>query len=88
MPDGAVVFGRERGCTDFDKVFGRVSCWEIRRQGAPQDEGHGEEEQQAEDYEPENEGIEDQHRKGPCGLWLLQAVIAIGLQLTPHFPQV
>jgi hypothetical protein len=47
VPDGAVVSGRERGCTTFKTVFGSVSCWEIRRQGAPQDEGHGKEERQA-----------------------------------------
>ena len=85
MRNGAVAFGRERGCAAFERVFGRVSCWEIRRQGAPQDEGHGEEEQQAEDYEPENEGVEDQHQKGPDALRLRLAVFAAGLKLPPHF---
>jgi len=46
MRNGAVAFGLESGCAAFERVFGRVSCWEIRRQGAPQDEGHGEEHQQ------------------------------------------
>lgn len=88
MGNGAVEFGQERGCAAFERVFGRVSCWEIRRQGAPQDEGHGEEEQQAEDYEPENEGDEDQHQKGSDALRMWLAVIATGLQFAPQLAQV
>ena len=61
MPDGAVGFGRERGCTDFEKVFGRASCWEFRHQGAPQDEGHGEERQQRKSREQKKENGEEEH---------------------------
>jgi len=50
MSNGAVVFGRERGCTTFGKVFGRVSCREFSRQSALQGEAPDEERQQAEQH--------------------------------------
>lgn len=79
MPDGAVVFGRERGCTDFEIVFGRVNCWEFRRQGTPQDEGHGEERQQRKNREQKDENGEGGHQGRPRRLRLRQAVIVTGL---------
>lgn len=66
-----VAFGRGRNCTPFERVFGRVSCGEIRRQGAPQDEGHGEERQQRKSCEQKDENGEGGHRWRPgsycCG---------------------
>jgi len=61
MPDGTVVFGRERGCTDFEKVCGRVSCGEIRHQDTPQDEGYGEERQQRKSREQKDVNSEGGH---------------------------
>ena len=61
MPDGAVVFGRERGCTDFEKVFGWVSCWKIRRQHALRGDGCDEERQQRKSREQKDENGEEGH---------------------------
>lgn len=83
-----VAFRRVKGCTACGGAFKRVNRREMNRQHALRGDGCDEEEQQAEDYEPEDKGDEDQHQKGPGALRLLQAVIAIRLQLTPHFPQI
>jgi hypothetical protein len=61
----------------------RVGRWEMNRQHALRSDGCDEEEQQAEDYKPENEGDEDQHQNGPDALRLQQAVIVTGLQFAP-----
>jgi len=87
MCTGAAAHRRPVWCLACASAFRRqsnqgISLQPSTRIGGPCDE------QQAEDYEPENEGDEDQHQKGPHGLRLRQAVIAIGLQLTPHFPQI
>jgi len=88
MRNGAVAFGLESGCAAFERVFGRVSCWEIRRQGAPQDEGHGEEQQQAEEHGQKKENDEHRHQNRPSALRLRLAVFAAGFKLLPHFAQV
>ncbi len=67
MPDGAVVFGRERGCTDFEKVFGRVSCWKIRRQHALRSDDCDEERQQRKNREQKDENGEGGHQGRPGG---------------------
>ena len=88
MPNGAVVFGRERGCTTFGKVFGRVSCREFSRQSALQGEAPDEERQQAEQHEQKNMNGERRHQNRPSALRLRLAVFAAGFKLLPHFAQV
>ena len=88
MPDGAVVFGRERGCTDFEKMFGRVISWEIRCQGVLRSDGSDEEQQQAEEHGQKKENDEHRHQNRPSALRLRLAVFAAGFKLLPHFAQV
>jgi len=86
MLTGAGAFRRERCFTTFGATPKRQSRrWKIRSQRTTRGEGPGNE-QQAKGCEPENEGDEDQHQKGPGALRLRLAVFAA--KLTPHLPQV
>jgi len=69
-------------------AFKRVSRREMDFQHALRSDGCDEEEQQAEDHEPDNEGDEDRHQNRQNTLRLRLAVIATGLQFAPQFAQV
>lgn len=58
MGDATVTFGRGESRTAFEGTFGAESRQKIRRQGAPQDEGHGEEHQQRKNREQKNKEAE------------------------------
>lgn len=75
-----------KGCTACGGAFKRVNRREMNRQHALRSDGCDEEEQQAEDYEPENKGDEDQHQHGPGALRLWLAVFSA--KLPPHFAKV
>ncbi len=58
MGEATVTFGWRKSRTVFEGTFGAESRQEIRRQGAPQDEGHGEERHQGEEHEQQSDGGE------------------------------
>jgi len=57
----AVAFRRVKGCTVFAGTFKRMNRREMNREYTQRSNSCNEEEQQAEDHEPENEGDEDRH---------------------------